>query len=298
MARKAFLAAFFLIFPQRAFAEAKSPDSTFWWALFVPGGGYFYQGETAKGMSYLAATGGMIGWGIAKDKKKEGGEINPPFVYAQQIHLTQIYLSYRESLRKIPLVQTGHYKILKDNSGVSDLALSPVKKENLKSPWVIGFALLGAGINYAQARLEKPQGDYSNISRIKILGDSFNRETGLAAYSGYWIPLSLGAGVSEEALFRGMIQTGWEERWGKTGGLLAASALFGVAHYDGSGPALGNAIFAAAAGTFLGWRFQENHYRLSQSIAAHFWFDALAGLAVYFADPDSNALGAKVEFSF
>ena len=37
---------------------------------------------------------------------------------------------------------------------------------------------------------------------------------------------------------------------------------------------------------------------LSEVIAAHFWFDAIAGVTLYFTDPENNALGAKVEFGF
>lgn len=240
----------------------------------------------------------MIGWGLAKNSKKDAGEINTPFIYAQQIHGTQLYLSYREAIRKSYGTFSVTPKILNDRSSVSNLALSPFKKENLLNPWVVGFALLGAGINYAGARLDGVTKDFSDLRGVHILGDSFNRDTGLAAFSGYWIPVSLGAGVSEESIFRGLIQTGWEENWGRRNGLLAASALFGLAHYDGSGPALGNALFAFAAGTYLGWRFQKRDYRLSEGIASHFWFDALAGLTLYFADPDSNPLGAKVEFGF
>ena len=298
MAPKKFLTFVLLLVPSIVRGEPKSPEAVFWWSFFVPGGGYFYQGERGKGLAYFTATGSMIGWGIAKDKKRVGGEIDPPYVYAQQIHAAQIYLSYRESVRKFLGPRGEDQKILQDQSSLSDLALSPFKTENLTNPWVIGFALLGVGINVAGARLDKVQRDFSDISRVQILGDSFNRDAGLAAYGAYWIPISLGAGVSEESVFRGLVQTGWEESWGKTRGLLAASALFGAAHYDGSGPSFTNALFAAAAGTYLGWRFQERHYRLSESIASHFWFDTLAGLTLYFANPDSNALGAKVEFSF
>ena len=51
------------------------------------------------------------------------------------------------------------------------------------------------------------------------------------------------------------------------------------------------------ASLVCGWRFQRRDYRLSESVASHFWFDALAGLTVFLADPRNNPLGAKVEFA-
>ena len=83
-----------------------------------------------------------------------------------------------------------------------------------------------------------------------------------------------------------------------TRGLLAASALFGAAHFDGQKESLENVLFAMAAGLFLGSRFQRRGYHLSEPIAEHFWFDALAGITLYLADPENNPLGAKVEFGF
>ncbi len=295
MARKKLLTLALILIAAPLRAE-KSPNAAFWWSFFVPGGGYFYQGETAKGLSYLTATGGMIGWGLAVDKKKESGEVNAPFVYAQQIHGIQIYLSYREALRK----SYGSFtdlKILKDRSGADDLALAPFKKENLISPWVLGFAALGVGVNYLGARLEENNRDFWDIKESKFLGDSFSRNSAFAVHSAYWIPISLGAATSEESIFRGLLQSGWEESMGKRGGLLAASAVFGLAHYNGTGPSASNAAFAALAGMYLGWRYQERDYHLSEGIASHFWFDVFSGITIFLADPKNNALGAKMEFA-
>lgn len=60
--------------------------------------------------------------------------------------------------------------------------------------------------------------------------------------------LSVLAGVGEEALFRGVIQTGLSGTWGPAAGMLAAGALFGLAH----GISRSYAIYAAAVGVYLG----------------------------------------------
>lgn len=302
MAKKTIAFALILsLFPANfLFAQGrKSVNAAFWWSLFVPGGGYFYLGDYAIGAGFFAGTAGFLGWGIAEDSRKSGGELNAPLYYAQQLHVAQIYLTQREAMaRFLSEGEKAEKKILLDQSSFFQLTASPFRKKNLNNPWVIGFGLLGVGLNYAEARWNKSQRDFADLRRIQILGNTYNRGTGLGIYSAHWIPISLGAGVSEEALFRGMIQTDAEERWGKTPGLLASSALFGLAHYDGTGESISNMIFAAFAGIFFGWRFQKNDYHLSESIAEHFWFDALAGLTNYFADPEHNALGAKVEFAY
>ena len=190
----------------------------------------------------------MVGWGLAVDQKKSAGEINAPFIYAEQIHATQLYLSYREAIRKSAGPRAENIKILKDRSTASDLAMAPFKGENLSSPWALGFAALGVGLNYLGARLDKADRDFWDVREARIQGDAFRPRTALGVYGAFWVPISLGAAVSEESIFRGMIQTGWEDRWGKTRGLVATSALFGIAHYDGSGPAAGDAALAVLAG--------------------------------------------------
>jgi membrane protease YdiL (CAAX protease family) len=57
------------------------------------------------------------------------------------------------------------------------------------------------------------------------------------------VGISLAAGVCEETLFRGAIQTEW--------GLIPASVLFGVAHLGGSGT-IGFGVWAAVIGSLLG----------------------------------------------
>ena len=56
--------------------------------------------------------------------------------------------------------------------------------------------------------------------------------------------VSLGAGVGEELLFRGLIQHGAHQAWGAVPALLLASVLFGAAHYV-------NRVYFVAA-TFMG----------------------------------------------
>jgi len=56
--------------------------------------------------------------------------------------------------------------------------------------------------------------------------------------------------------------------------------------------------FAALAGTIFGWHYQKRGYRLGEPVAMHVWFDIAAGLTLFFANPEDNPLGAKVNYNF
>lgn len=253
-----------------------------------PGGGQFAQGQKTRGTAYAAGTLSLFGWGVYAQGRKGSGEVNAPLVYSQQVYVMSIYEAYRDS-------RPGT-----DPASLSDLVRSPFSFEQLKSPWVIGSAVAGAGINLALTRADKDRRGSGSMAGMRYLGDSFNREWGSAVYSAYWIPISIGAGVSEESLFRGVLQPELEQRWGSRAGLAATSGLFGLAHLDrlNSGDSWAQVGFASAAGLFLGWRAQENGNRLAESVAAHTWFDIAAGLALFFADPKENPLGAQVKYAF
>jgi membrane protease YdiL (CAAX protease family) len=61
--------------------------------------------------------------------------------------------------------------------------------------------------------------------------------------------VAIAAGIGEECLFRGLIQSGLENRFGPIGGLAAASVIFGLAHPIS--PTY--VVVAAAMGAYLGW---------------------------------------------
>jgi membrane protease YdiL (CAAX protease family) len=262
----------------------------------LPGAGQFCQGETAKGILYSGGTLSLTGWAIYASYHKEPGAINAPLAYAQQLYVFSLYSAYRDYRVRNSL--TGG-PLRFDPASDGKLASAPFRWEQLSSPWVFGSMLAGAGLNYVVARQADNPGFHS-FRRMTYLGSSFNKDTGSAVYSAYWIPLSLGAGVSEETLFRGLLQSGFEAEWGRVPGWLVGSGLFGLAHLanPGESGSWGNVGFATLAGLYLGWRYQQTDYHLSQSIAAHFWFDLAAGATLFLADPKDNPLGARIEFGF
>jgi membrane protease YdiL (CAAX protease family) len=264
------------------------------WLLAIPGGGQFALGQRGAGWSWLAGTAALGGWAAVAEARRGPGELNAPLVYAQQAWVLSIYAAHRDlSLR------LGETERL-DPAKLRTLALAPVRPSVVLSPWVLGFAATGVAVNWAFLRRSGGETGPARVRTVSYLGDTFGRRGGAAALAGYWIPLSWGAGESEELLFRGMLQSDVEGRWGTTAGWLAASAAFGAAHLPFHGPLrdrLASVGFATIAGAWLGWRYQRGNYRLSEVIAAHVWFDLAAGLTIWLLDPAENPLGAKISFA-
>ncbi len=75
---------------------------------------------------------------------------------------------------------------------------------------------------------------------------------------------------AEEFLFRGFIQNSLEAHYGRIGGLLVASIIFGLAHLN---PLIG--IFHTIGGIILGLLFQWRGRRLAGPIAAHATYDCI-----------------------
>ena len=253
----------------------------------LPGAIQFVDGRPGEGVFFLGGTAALGGWALWAEGRRRTGELNAPLVYAQQFWVAGLCDGEN---RRAP----GHG----DPSPLSSLVLAPFRPSAAFDPWVLAFVGAGTGLNVWLARREHGEG-FRRISRINYLGGSWGRDEGTAVYGSYWVPISLGAGVSEEMLFRGLLQTRWEERYGTVPGWFMASGLFGAAHLTrlDDREALLNAGFAAVAGLYLGWRYRDEGYRLEKPIAAHFWFDVAAGVTAFVWDPLNNPLGARITFA-
>jgi hypothetical protein len=123
----------------------------------------------------------------------------------------------------------------------------------------------------------------------RVLGKTFSRWGGFAAGEGYFGTLFSPVGVGEESLFRGVIQTELEERFGTWGGLVAASTIFGAIHFLNYGNDPKQGLIAvpviATLGSSLGLAYIETGHRLETSVAMHFWYDFLLSSVAFAADP-------------
>ena len=91
------------------------------------------------------------------------------------------------------------------------------------------------------------------------------------ASTGGILLLSVMAGVGEEALFRGVIQAGLDERWPAMAAIGAAALLFGAAHWLTTT----YAVLAALVGAYLGLLFVVTG-NILVPIVTHAAYDAIA----------------------
>ena len=268
------------------------------WAL-IPGAGHFYLGEPKAGAAYVATLLPLVGAGIWLDERNQelqrDDEANIFWLLALKEWELSIFTTYRNALRAdgLDLRAMGV-----DDTPVSDLFIAPFRKENYRQPSVILAGLLGMASAVFDAR--HARNDFGDISRVGILGADANQEWGAALYGVDAFALSLAAGVSEEATWRGIIQNELELTVGPRWGLWSASGLFGAAHVlDLDGDLSGERVLVATlAGLYLGKMYQREEHRLARPIAAHFWFNFAAMMTAFALDPEDTPLGVKVSFGF
>lgn len=113
--------------------------------------------------------------------------------------------------------------------------------------------------------------EWRPLTRIRGALESFARPIFAGWSSVQILVLSAIAGVSEEVLFRSVVQGGLSGSAGAMGALLIASVLFGVAHMV----TLGYAIIAGLMSVYIGWLWMQGG-NLLIPIVTHAVYDFLA----------------------
>lgn len=284
-----------------ALAASAAPDpvrSALLCAL-IPGGGHLYLHEYSTAAGYAGSIGALAAAGLWLDQRNQDldrdKEVNSFYLLSLKEWELSLFTTYRNAHRHAGynLAAAGL-----DDTPTAQLFTAPFQPRNLADPAVLAAAGIALGLVAAASTHEDRR--FNDISRVGLLGSTFNRHQGLALYGGDAFGLSLGAAVGEEALWRGVLQNELESAYGPRGGLYASAALFGLAHLvdlDGS-ISPGRAAFGTLAGWYLGTLFQQDRHRLSRAIAAHFWYDFTVMLAGFLLDPDENALNVRVTFRY
>jgi len=149
--------------------------------------------------------------------------------------------------------------------------------ENLRfSESAIAYGILGTLPLFIMfAALEQLQIDsLAHIRRLLVetLGPGLHRYHWADVFM-----LAAIAGVSEEILFRGVIQPWIESSWGMTAGLIGSNIIFGLVH--AVTPLY--ALLAALVGLYLGWSLDYGGDRnLLTPIIIHGLYDFLAFMAL------------------
>ena len=109
----------------------------------MPGGTHFYEGNTLKGLAFLASEMSLLTAGIVLENKRDG-ELNIPLLFAGQIYTIE---KCDYSLRKITdFYRTHTYRnraIRYDNSPLVELMSAPFRPTVIFSPLVLCWAVLG-----------------------------------------------------------------------------------------------------------------------------------------------------------
>ena len=159
-------------------------------------------------------------------------------------------------------------------ASLRDLGL---KKPSLKTVAVFSFAavlllFLAASIASVQENAFGREIDAENLTYALLPRD----EIQLVVLIGISITL---VGPAEELAFRGFVQKGFENSFGKTAGLVIASVMFGLLHGLNS---LYSIIPVTVVSLFLGYIWQKTDGNTTLSAWVHGLYDALAIAIVYF----------------
>lgn len=281
---------------------SKRPGKAAGLSLLCPGCGQLYLGNN-EGALYLGATATMIGTSVALvrghtvglDGTADSAQVPiglALLIGAQNLWFYSIFDAYRDA--RVMRGDEG-YKHAITRESLGELASAPFRPSVVKSPWVwagVPIALAaGIGLSYLVSPDEfEASPSIFEVKDVNFLGRRLSRGAGFAAGTAYYAGLFTPVGVGEEALFRGLIQTELEERFGPTLGLVAASAIFGGVHVFNFTDDLSTAAVAVPVitilGTSLGLAYQRTGHKLSTSVAMHFWYDFLLSTVAFAADPE------------
>lgn len=295
--------------------ELPKPWVAGWSSAILPGGGFFYLHQPVRGLAYFGVEtvelGGLVGTLTTSGYDSRDPATNErlnrvllPGVWLQDTHFTGIYDAYRAA--RVARHNLGYATPIPE-PGLAGLMRAPFETRTLLRARVALplTAVAAGGLAFSlwyrtHAPADSPS--YWDVGRTRLLSREVPKGQALAAGEAYYATSFYAVGIGEEALFRGVLQTTFEEWWGTTPGLLAGSAVFGLAHFanDPTHPllAVGNVAFTAALGTYLGWMYVDDGYDLRAGVAFHVWYDFLVGSAYFLSDPRHQPLSAHVSIPF
>jgi membrane protease YdiL (CAAX protease family) len=234
-------------------------------SVLVPGLGQWFNGAAAEGFAFLGASlGGALVAVRYRDATLESNQL-PRSREAQKrwlglqlsgdAGLLSGYDSFKLSLPK--LKAGGHYDFIDEATRTSKTLLAPFRFGFLKNKgtWIvltIPVAIVAA------AAIDQRDAD----------------TVPFAWHDAVWAGgVSYGAGVTEEAFFRGYLlpvfhELSHERSWVSNP---LQALLFGLVHAgDVDVP-----IVQAVAGLYWGWVVQKNRWDIQETIFQHFWWDAI-----------------------
>ena len=253
-------------------------------SLFIPGLGQWGNGDANAGLAFFGAA--VLGLAVAvanydadvssdrlpRDRDAQALELG--FLLSGAAGALSGYDGFRRSLPK--LKAGGHYEFLDKTTPTSATFVAPLKFGFLKNrrTWLaltIPLALVAA------------------LAIDQAGEDTLPFHVHDAVYAG---GVSYGAGITEEAFFRGYLFPVFNELWGERVWLANSTQalLFGLAHL----PSVSVPIAQTLAGFYWGWIVQKSDWDFQETIFQHFWWDAILLTGVLLLDDGG---GTKVSIS-
>jgi membrane protease YdiL (CAAX protease family) len=287
-------------------AWRKRPGTAGALSLLCPGCGHFYLGDDGgQGLAYLVSSVALVGGGLSllagETVSLSGGASSakvPVGLFlvttGQNLWFYSIFDAYRDA--RVARGDVG-YRIAVSRETLGELASAPFRPGVLANPWVWGGvpAMLATGIavSYLMSRGTSTPTSPTifEVDRVNVFGRDFSRGTGYALGNAYFASLFGAVGVGEEALFRGVIQTELEERWGLPG-VAISSVIFGAIHIGNFAKDARTAAIAiptlSVLGGALGMAYRHNDHKLAVPVAMHFWYNLLLSATAFAFDPQNQ----------
>ena len=270
--------------------------------LLAPGGTHIYEGDIKEGVYFATSELTLLSTGIVMNDRMgryEKRELNVPLLLSGQLYIMDKWRYFQKTQLRLTEQNQGMEPSIEfDPSPPKELMLAPFKRNVVFTPMVLAFAALGmldGVIGY-----DSGEKKFSDISSVTAFNNRMNRDTGTLYYESSAFAVSWGAAVSEEMLFRGLLLPVLDYKYGKKRGLAASSVTFGLLHLANPDVEKPEYLVAQAtlAGFIFGYNVQNNDYRLSQAIAAHFWYNFVSMTTTWLTNPKENPLGVGVAFGF
>ncbi len=255
--------------PQDEFSlqDQARPRGIFWpqfASMLLPGFDQYWEGQYPYALSYSGVA--ILGSAIAEEHRRDKDEEEKDdfderdFGYGRvgsSMMMSAGFLSAYHSFRSAARTRPNDFGFIKANDSIKDILLAPFQFSYLRR-WTtyVPLGLITAAIVASEGQ---------NAPRRHVLPfhERFVSSAGI----------SYGAGVAEEALFRGWLMPVLQYEFDSALlGNLSQGVIFGAAHISEKNR---YPIVQTVFGIFDGWVSQRNGYSICEGIFGHFWWDFL-----------------------
>ncbi len=294
----------------------KSPATAAGLSLLLPGSGagHMYLGRYGQGAAYLATSIGATAAGVVVLNRTQGRTATaagmPLVILGQNIWFYSVYAAYRDA--RLMQRDIGYAHPMTDE-GLAELSTAPFRPSVLARPWFwAGLPVMVAGGVGLSALLSEGgftgrRTLFGGAGPVRAFGARRDPAEAFALGEAWFAGLFLPVAVGEEALFRGVLQTGLSEELGDGPGLALSSVIFGATHLtnfapdgpseDGGlkiGEVLAVVSWITLSGAYMGYASQRTDRRLETSVALHFWYNFMLSTVGFLADPDRQPFAFSV----